>query len=721
MTENKNKNTALWVVADAAPPEAASAISDALGVSAALGRLLYKRGCHTPDEARSFLRFEGESLYDPYLLPDMRTAVEKIMEAVKAHRKIMIYGDYDADGVTSVSVLYLYLSGLGADVGYYIPKRSEGYGMSECAVRQMAEDGVGLIITVDTGVTAISEIRLARELGIDVVVTDHHECIDELPCAAAVVNPQRRDNKYPFVGLAGVGVVYKLLCALETAYSDDGDTAAATLRISEKYIDLVAIGTVADVMPVLDENRIIVSYGLSRIENTTRPGLRALMEACASSGDTARRAKKTRVTSGYISFTLAPRINAAGRMGDASLAVALFLSKTETEAAALASKLCEVNRERQQLENIIAGEAYEKIEATHDFEHDPVIVVADEGWHHGIIGIVASRVTEKYGRPSILISFEGDGGSKDIGKGSGRSVHGLNLAFALCECGDLLIKCGGHELAAGLTIERGKLDEFRRRINEVARQKLAGVSSSSVVNVDDTLKPDELTLGLAEEIRMLEPYGVGNPTPVFMTEDMPVVTVTGVGANKHTKLTLGSMNSAVTGMVFSVSPEELGFSAGSLVDVLYNIEINEFRGELSLQLIVRAIRKSASQVRHETEARMLYEALRSGTAEMPSEYDDYIPGRSELAALYRVLRGEISAGKTEHTAGEIESLVSRLAKVKVNYVSVRLSLDIFAEMGILNVCETAADTFTVGLPAHSEKVDLEKSRILSMLREKYLH
>ena len=708
----KNRNTAEWIVSEAADPVASGAVASGLGVSGAMGRLLYKRGCKTPEEARAFITMESGSLHDPFLLPDMKEAVRKISEAVAGHKKIVIYGDYDADGVTSVSVLYLYLSGLRADVGYYIPRRAEGYGMSCDAVLRLKDEGVELIITVDTGITAAKEIKYARELGIDVVVTDHHECIDELPPACAVVNPQRADSEYPFSGLAGVGVTYKLVCALESDIRG-GNIAAATLDISERFMDLVAIGTVADVMPVTGENRLIVSYGLRRIAKTTRPGLRALIEA-STSGDGASKGKKTRFTTGFISFTLAPRINAAGRMGDASLAAELFLSCDDAKAAALAERLCEVNRERQRLENTVAEEAIAKIEATHDFERDPVIVVADDNWHSGIIGIVASRVTEKYGRPSILITFENPAGDNTVGKGSGRSVRGLNLAFALSRCGDCLMKYGGHELAAGLTLASSELDRFRTMINDIAREELSGTDETLTVEADDILAPDEITLGLAEEIRMLEPYGAGNPTPLFITEKMPVLGAVGVGAGRHTRLTLDAGGSATAAMYFSVSPAELGIRPGDMVDVMYNLEINEFRGNKTAQLIVRAIRKSAAEVGGEDddEIHRLYISLRSGAA--VGEYDKYIPERAEMAAIYRALRREICAGRCVFPLREAAALSGGLDPVKV-----RLSLDIFSELDILRTSESERGVFTIGLPPGSGKTDLDRSEILSMLRSKY--
>ncbi len=700
-------------------PAVSAEISDKLGVSPAIGRLLNLRGCSTADEALAFVRRETGCLHDPYLLPDIKKATAKIAEAINKKKKIIIYGDYDVDGVTSVSVLYLYLSELGANVGYYIPLRSkEGYGMSAGVIRRMVEDGAGLIITVDTGITAIDEVKLATELGCDVVVTDHHECREELPEAAAVVNPQRHDSEYPFCELAGVGVVYKLVCALECELRADGDMERAVMAVSKKYIDLVAIGTVADVMPVRDENRLIVSYGLRQIENTDRIGLIALMEAAASQNAGASKyPKKQRITSGYISYTIAPRINAAGRISDASVAVELFLTDDRERARKLAETLCCVNRERQSLENVIAEEAYAKVAKTHDFSRDPVIVLDDEKWHNGIIGIVASRVTEKYGCPSILISFEGcDGKSDDFGKGSGRSVKGLNLVESLSECAEYLQKYGGHELAAGLTVRRDMLDEFRRAINDSARSKLAIMSEEPTITADDELHFREINLRLAEELLLLEPFGVGNPTPVYITNSIFVENIMGVGGGKHTRLTLSDGISSVMAMCFSVSPEELDIYAGQCVDVMYNLDVNEFRGERSPQMIVRAVRKNSEEEKREAADYELYSAMRRGEA-LDFDCEKYIPAREDFTVAYRVLRHEIHMGRKTLTTRGMMSLFTGISEV--SYVKLKLILDIFSEMNVLYVLEKETDVYDIDIFSVTEKIQLEKSGILKRLRAKY--
>ncbi len=716
--ETRYKNNRKWETTEPAPKDAVSEISHALGITEAAARLLYKRGCHTKEEASAFVRRETGDLHSPHLLPDIKKAVSRILLAISENKKIIIYGDYDVDGVTSVSVLYLYLSRLGANVGYYIPKRSgEGYGMSQGVIRRMVDEGAGLIITVDTGITAIEEVRLARELGCDVVVTDHHECREVLPDASAVVNPQRHDSEYPFRELAGVGVVYKLVCAIECERRG-GDMEAAVMAVSSEYIDLVAIGTVADVMPVRDENRLIVSYGLRRIENTERCGLLALMEASLPQNTLGRFPKKPRITSSYISYTIAPRINAAGRISDASIAVELFLTNDKNRADALAKELCEVNRERQSLENVIAEEAYAKVANDHDFAHDPVIVLHDSDWHNGIIGIVASRVTEKYGTPSILISFEGGSEPRpdDLGKGSGRSIKGLNLVESLSECSEFLEKYGGHELAAGLTVRRDKLDDFCLAINEAARKRLAMRDEEPTVTADDELKFSEVTIGLAEDMLLFEPFGVGNPTPVFITNGLQVKNVIGVGSNKHTRLTLSDGGASIMAMCFSVTPEELDIHEGDFIDVMYNVDINEFRGDRTAQMIVRYIRKNAGQLEVERRERELYKSIRACVPE-EIDYNRYIPSRDDFTAVFRVLRHEISCGRTEITARGAVSLLE--TQSSVNYIKLKLILDIFSEMNILRIEEISDDTYRIGSSGITEKVQLEKSNILRRLRTKY--
>ncbi|MBQ2251482.1 MAG: single-stranded-DNA-specific exonuclease RecJ, partial [Clostridia bacterium] len=485
-------------------------IAEALGVSPLTALLIYNRGQSTPEKAKAFISANSGTYYDPFCMPDMEKAVDRILKAVENKEKTVIYGDYDVDGVTSVSILYMYLTELGLSPEYYIPsRRTEGYGVNNEAIKQFAEKNITLMITVDTGVTALDEVKFASSLGIDCVITDHHECLAQLPEALAIVNPRRSDSKYPFCELAGVGVVYKLLCAIEERLVGNSDKV-------KKYIDLVAIGTIADVMPLVDENRLLVTEGLDMLNKAPRTGISSLLKA-ASQNDKKNKASQ-KITSSMISFTIAPRINAAGRIESAEKAVKLFLGRSASDADIMAEELCEINRRRQAEENRIIEEASQKIKDSFDFENDRVIVLAEENWHHGVIGIVASRITERFAIPSILISFD----ENNVGKGSGRSVKGVNLVDALTYCSDLLIKYGGHELAAGLTVDREHFDAFKERINQFVRENVSEKSQSIVIEADAYIEAEDVNLAQANELFLLEPYGVANPSPTFFMSSLKV-------------------------------------------------------------------------------------------------------------------------------------------------------------------------------------------------------
>lgn len=709
-----------WETLPKPDPVSVNIIKSALGVQSVTAELLCLRGYSSPELASIFISHR-EELHDPRLLPDMDAAIERIARAIDEGEKIVIYGDYDVDGVTSVSILYLYLRKLGADVSYYIPCRSrEGYGMSTDAVQSIAADGGKLIVTVDTGITAIEEIEAARQLGCDVIVTDHHECREALPEAVAVINPRRADSKYPFCDLAGVGVVFKLLCALDAELRTGGDMVAAATNIKNDYIDLIAIGTIADVMPLRDENRLIVGLGLARIENTRLVGLRALIKASDGISNGVRRSeRKRKITSSYVSYTLAPRINAAGRIGDAAVAVELFLTDDAKRAGELARRLCEINRERQLLENEIAKEAYAKIESTSEFENDTVIVLDDENWNAGIIGIVASRVTEKYGRPSILITFEGSGSEKnasDEGKGSGRSVAGLNLVEVLGRCSEYLVKYGGHELAAGLTVTRSMLPAFRCAINDVVRCEFDGESiiAEPTLTADIEIEPDECTLSLAEGLSLFEPCGVGNPSPVFMTCGFFVSAVSGVSGDRHTRMMLQTPGGAcVTAMCFGCPPDMLGVYGGELIDVMYTLDVNVFRGEASPQLTVRALRKNEKQFALEAAARNLYDKIRDGVE--PASIDD-IPVRADFSAVYRIIRHEVSMGRNIMPIGRLRSLLSPIRPM--GYIKLRLVLDVLAELKVISKIEIEPDVIKIEDNTLMTKVAIEKSTFLRRVKEK---
>jgi len=694
----------------------AAEISKTLGVTLPTAQLLVNRGCQDAEEARQFLVKETEQLHDPFLMKDMEKAVERIISAIENEEKIVIFGDYDVDGVTSVSILYLYLKEKEANVSYYIPSRNgEGYGMSEGAIKKLADAGVNLIITVDTGITAVNEALFAADLGIDLVITDHHECHSEMPAAAAVVNPRRPDCEYPFKELAGVGVVFKVLCALESAFSPEESLLECVRRVAKDYGDLVALGTVADVMPVRDENRLIISYGLSLIENSSRPGLTELIEATKTES---KYGGKRKITASFIGYTIAPRINAAGRIREASMAVELFLSPDCETAAPIARALCEINKERQAEENKITDEAYADIEANHDFGKEPVIVLDNETWHHGIIGIVASRITEKYGYPSIMISFEGSG---DMGKGSGRSVRGMNLVEALSSCAELLEKFGGHELAAGLTIPRENLGEFKRKINEYALGALKDVDLTASIEADCELSPADITIEQAKELYYLEPFGVSNPSPVFVIRNVSVADISSVGQGKHTRITVRIGSSNVTAMCFRTAAAELDLYPGDRVDIMFGLDINEFMNQKNVQMIVKDIRLSEETYRKEMEERAIYEGLVTADTELPAEVtESSLPNRGDFAVVYNALKREL---KSEHEVFSIRSLSHLLGKngVDMPYQKLKAAVLIFGEMGLFQVEELneEQEIYSFRYIRVGGKIDLEQSQLLCTMRANY--
>ena len=697
-------------------------ISSRLNIHPVVTKLLYARGFSSAKEMDTFLSMESERLCNPFDMADMEKGVLRIAKAILNGEKITIYGDYDVDGVTSVATLFLYLKSLGANVGYYIPNRTtDGYGVTSAALDMLKADGTSLVITVDTGITASAEVEYAKTLGIEFVITDHHECHGEIPDAVAVINPHRPDCPYPFKELAGVGVVFKLLCAYEEKRSGKSRIHAAT-RIFEDYSDLVAIGTIADVMPIHEENRIIVSYGLRMIDTKRRLGISALMEAASAQRNenirSDKRKRQIKVTSGYIGFTLAPRINAAGRIRSATRAVELFLTNDYAEAYKIAQELCDANKDRQNEENQIIKDAFEKIEAHGDLDENPVIVLDADNWHHGVIGIVASRITEKYCRPSILVSFEGGMGREaspdDIGKGSGRSIKGLNLVEALANCQETLIKFGGHELAAGLSVTRGNLPLFKEMINKFARENLQKDGLIPTIEADLEISFSDLSLELAQYLSILEPYGVGNPVPNFIIRGVTVNEITSISQGKHTRFSLGDGRVSYTGMFFSVSPDSLDLNVGESVDVLFNIDINEFNGRRSLQLIIKDIRLSEKEQQKRAKEQSRFDEIWSGMSF--SEDEKILPAREDFAALYKLIlllsHQGISTISHRDLLNKLNSFASYL---NINYVKLKVMIKVMIELNIVGI-EENNEAYTFSVRYSTTKTDLERSGLLRRLR-----
>jgi len=718
------KREKIWEIkATKATDETILSLAADAEITPVTARLLCNRGLYTTEAVRKFLRCEDTPLHDPFLLRDVEKAVERLRLALARHEKILIYGDYDVDGVTSVTLMYLYLRGLGADVDYYIPSRhGEGYGLSVAAIDNIAATGVTCIVTVDTGITAELETDHAASLGIDMVITDHHECHQTLPRAVAVVNPHRPDCPYPFKDLAGVGVAFKLITAFEmTLCRERGEPVIdGVRRVCDRFADLVAIGTIADVMPITDENRLIVVLGLKLIEETERPGLRALIEEAQAGnrekGDT-RPPKKRRINSSFIGFGIAPRLNAAGRMSEATEAVKLLLAEEPEEATELARALCAINQRRQIEENRIAGEAYERIANTMDAENTEVFVLESNAWQQGIIGIVASRITERFGRPSILISFDDDGNDPSaVGKGSGRSVKGMNLVAALADSEELLVKFGGHELAAGLSITRGNIDAFRRRINEYAARQLPADGVRVSLEAECELQLPMATLRQAEEIAMLEPFGVQNPVPQFILRDLMLERITDLREGKHTKLLVSGGGVSMFALCFGMNREALSVCEGDTIDLLCTLEINEFRGTRSVQLLVQDIKPSAGGNGDFDAAKRRYAEIRAGGSIEPSE--GFIPTREDFAHVYTVLRREFRAGRAEFSERALLSLVNLGAPRPIHYVCLKYMLEIFNELKICGVESLAGERYRFDIYFNATKANIEKSAILKMLRSR---
>lgn len=545
-------------------------ISKKFKISPLTSIVLYNRGVREDDQIESFLSKDLGTLYDPFLMRDMDKAVGRINAAKEAGEKITIYGDYDVDGITAIAILYKYLSGLGVDVDYYVPDRmQEGYGVNRDALDKIKAKGSTLIITVDTGITAVEECEYATEIGLDVIVTDHHECKERIPQVYAAIDPKRKDCEYPFKSLAGVGVVFKLIQAL--------DKNSSLYDLMEDYADLMCLGTVADISPLVDENRVIVTEGLKRFKRTKNIGLKALIDVSTNG---------KAITTSTIGYIIAPRINASGRLGCASRSVELFLTDDKENAEKLANSLCEDNSLRQQTEQKMFKEALEYIEEHAEVKDDKVIVIPHENWHHGIVGIVSSKITEKFYKPSILFAIDGD-----EAKGSGRSVSGLNLFGALENCSDLLEKFGGHELAAGLTIKASNIEEFRKRINEYSKDEIGEEMLVPTIVLDAAIKVPYITIDTVHDINKLQPFGVDNPTPGFAVRNIKIHKISVMSEGKHLRMTLLKEGRYLDAVGFGMGEYFHHLEEGDFIDVAFALDINDYKGFQNVQLILKDIKK----------------------------------------------------------------------------------------------------------------------------------
>ena len=666
--------------------ERAAAFAQTYGVPFFLAMLMNIRGLDDAAHLREFLG-EGEPLSDPFLLKDMDKAAARITRAVDNMEKIAVYGDYDADGVTSTAMLYSYLETRGADVIFYIPQREgEGYGMNMGAVEYLKEQGVSLIVTVDNGISSVQEVARANELGIDVVVTDHHRPQEILPDAVAVVDAYRPDDTSPYKHFSGVGIAFKLLMALEDGAGDVED-------LLEAYSDLAAIGTIGDIVPLTGENRTLIRAGLERLSQSDRPGVQALLENAGIAGKA--------LTSTNVAFTLVPRINATGRMGAPERAVRLLISGYEEEAEVLSEEICADNEERRRVEAEIAEAAFANIEAK-GYMKDRVVVVDGENWHHGVIGIVASRVTERCGKPCMIISR-----GETEAKGSGRSIEGFSLFEAICACGDLLIKFGGHPMAAGITLKPENIEAFRKRINRYAAEHFPQMPTQTVT-LDCKLNPAALSVSMAQSLTQLEPFGNGNPQPVFGLFNMELSNVTPVGGGGHLRLTLEKNGAVITAMRFNTKPEELPYHIGDKIDLAVQLEAREFRGQPSLTVIVRDMKFAAFNTEKNIASLASFEKWQRGEVLSAEDKNRLYPDRACLAAIYRALR-TVNGKETDQVR-----FVSQFGK-DMTLGLFKTALLVFEERGLVH-SEIADDTFTAALIETSGKTDITRSPVLLALQ-----
>ncbi len=642
--------------------------------------VLSARGYNDLDSIVDF--FTDTELEGPSALIDMDKAVEHIEQAIDSYDLICIYGDYDCDGITSTTILFNYLESMGANVMYYIPEREAGYGMNIEAVEELAEKGVKLIITVDNGISAIEEAKKCKELGIKLVVTDHHQPGEELPDALAVVDPHRTDCPSKFKDLCGAGVALKLCAALDGGSYD---------AVFEQYADICAIGTVADIVPLNGENRTIVKRGLQYLPNTEIPGLDMMLDKL--------KIDRKAIGSEHIGFRIGPVINASGRFGSPLTAVKALTSEDPEDAESYVETMITLNTMRRSAEADIMKEIEAYIDEHPEVLWHRVLVLAGKGWHHGVIGIVASKVLDKYSKPTIIISIEENG----MARGSARSVKGFNIHTCLTYCEELLIKYGGHECAGGFSLLEEKLDAFRDKIYEFA----AGLEKPAikVITADKLLMPDDLSIDMVKGLKVLEPTGEGNLKPVFAILGAKVTDIAGLSDNKHTKITFTYGTAKAQALMFGHDPTMLCFAKGDVIDMLVNLEINVFNGRESLAIKVMDHRLSGVKQERYFAAKDTYEKLMRGE-ELPANFvKKIIPERSELVSVYKY----ISAVRTT----DIDKLFMKLSGDSMNYCKLHICVDIFKDKGLIDYVPSSS---AIVFKPVTKRVDLDESETLVRLR-----
>lgn len=678
----------VWSVAKV-NKERAIAMANKLEIPPLLAMMLDIRGITKEEDVINFLQ-ENKDFSGPFLMKDMDKAVERITTAVENGEKICVYGDYDADGVTSTSLLYSYLrDSLGADVMFYIPTRTgEGYGMNKGAVDKIHSQGVTLIITVDNGISAREEIDYANSLGIDTVITDHHVPSGAIPNAIAVVNAHQKDDKSPFKDFSGVGVAFKLVMAIEGEYADVDS-------LLENFSDIATLGTIGDIVPLVGENRTLVKNGLRHIQNSDRIGINAMKQESGIA--------EKEINSSNVAFTLVPRINAGGRLGSSEKSVNLLLTEDEEEAVTIADKLGMDNRERQSIEKEILASIDEEVRRTPNIVNDKILVFAGKGWHQGVVGIVASRIKEIYDKPTIIIGIDDDG----VARGSGRSVEGFSLCDAVFACSEHLAHYGGHPMAVGISLEKEKINDFRKAINAYCKDIKMPYN---ILHIDCKLNPNQLDLSILDCLSYIEPCGASNPSPIFGLYNMTVIATKEIGNGKHMRITLsrGQGQVPVYAVYFNHNFQSCSYRNGDIVDVAVSLDRNIYNGQENLSVIIKDIKYSQSNNEELIDSERIFDKFAKRYRLTKNEVMSILPTRNDFAYVYRFLKQNKGFIYGEY------ALVNAL-NYKISMGKLIVILYSMKELGLINWQQGLYQSIIE--MKESGKVNLEDSVFIKKLKE----
>lgn len=678
----------VWSVAKV-NKERAIAMANRLEIPPLLAMMLDIRGITKEEDVINFLQ-ENKDFSDPFLMKDMDKAVERITTAVENGEKICVYGDYDADGVTSTSLLYSYLrDSLGADVMFYIPTRTgEGYGMNKGAVDKIHSLGVTLIITVDNGISAREEIDYANSLGIDTVITDHHMPSGAIPKAVAVVNAHQKDDKSPFKDFSGVGVAFKLVMAIEGEYADVDS-------LLENFSDIATLGTIGDIVPLVGENRTLVKNGLRHIQNSDRIGINAMKQESGIA--------EKEINSSNVAFTLVPRINAGGRLGSSEKSVNLLLTEDEDEAVTIADKLGMDNRERQSIEKEILASIDEEVRRTPNIVNDKILVFAGKGWHQGVVGIAASRIKDIYDKPTIIIGIDDDG----VARGSGRSVEGFSLCDAVFACSEHLTHYGGHPMAVGISLEKEKINDFRKAINAYCKDIKMPYN---ILHIDCKLNPNQLDLSILDCLSYIEPCGASNPSPIFGLYNMTVIATKEIGNGKHMRITLsrGQGQVPVYAVYFNHNFQSCSYRNGDIVDVAVSLDRNIYNGQENLSVIIKDIKYSQSNNEELIDSERIFDKFAKRYRLTKNEVMSILPTRNDFAYVYRFLKQNKGFIYGEY------ALVNAL-NYKISMGKLIVILYSMKELGLINWLQGLYQSIIE--MKESGKVNLEDSVFIKKLKE----